>query len=178
VLDHSACVYLSGSFEPAYILTLTAIPSLFAGPTVNKRNAFLIQHFFAEELHVEPDRGVVRFNAIPEDCYATDGITVQGKLEADLRKESVSNQSALHSVDAKGYQTADLKKERKRSQSMKETFGKKKKDKNAEGENVPSMPGAFPKMPDFELVSPMDKEAEKRQKVGKRKSFLGIFGRS
>ena len=79
-VTHSTCLMMGGSFEPAYILDITAIPS-DVQPTTNKRNAYLIQAFMADALHVPSDRGVVRFTGVEEDKIATNGTTVAGDIE-------------------------------------------------------------------------------------------------
>lgn len=79
-IDHSACLALGGTFDPCYILTITAVPSQM-GPTTNKRNAALIQSFMAEILSVPSDRGIVKFLPIDECNYATNGSTVLGEIE-------------------------------------------------------------------------------------------------
>ena len=79
-LHHTACLLLGGSFDPAYHLTVTALPPAVQ-PTLNKRNAALLQHFLADALGVPPPRGVVRFDAAAECALATGGATVQAALE-------------------------------------------------------------------------------------------------
>lgn len=79
-VDHSACLLLAGSFEPAYILTISALPSQLQ-PTTNKRNAALIQSFMADILSVPPERGILRFKPIPEENLATNGATIFGEME-------------------------------------------------------------------------------------------------
>lgn len=79
-IDHSACLLHAGSFEPAYILTISAIPAQIQ-PTLNKRNAALIQSFMADVLSVSPERGVLRFTSIPEENLASNGATVFGEIE-------------------------------------------------------------------------------------------------
>lgn len=79
-VDHSACLALGGTFDPCYILTVTALPSQM-GPTVNKRNAALIQSFMADILSVPSDRGIVKFQPIEECNYATNGTTMLGEIE-------------------------------------------------------------------------------------------------
>ncbi|TKA72218.1 hypothetical protein B0A49_03943 [Cryomyces minteri] len=79
-VDHSACLLLGGSFDPAYTLTITAIPSLLQ-PTTNKRNAALIQAFMTEILSVPADRGVIKFQHIAEENLATNGATLLGEIE-------------------------------------------------------------------------------------------------
>lgn len=79
-VTHSACVCLGGSFEPAYILTVSALPVQLQ-PTTNKRNAALITTFLTEILGVSSDRGVIRFLIIAEENLAKDGVTVLGEIE-------------------------------------------------------------------------------------------------
>lgn len=74
-LQHGACLLLGGTFDPAYIVTISAIPSLLQ-PATNKRNAALLQKHLEMTLGVRSDRGVVRFVPIGEDCLARGGRTV------------------------------------------------------------------------------------------------------
>ena len=69
-----------GTFDSAYILTITALPSQLA-PTTNKRNAALLQAFMADALGVAPVRGVVKFVGIPDADLAFNGTTVLGQIE-------------------------------------------------------------------------------------------------
>jgi hypothetical protein len=69
-----------GTFDPAYFLTVTAIEQ-HCLTTTNKRNAALMQSFLSDVLNVPLDRGIVRFNPIPEDCLATGGRTVASNVE-------------------------------------------------------------------------------------------------
>lgn len=89
-VEHSACLLLAGSFEPAYILTITALPSQLQ-PVTNKRNAALIQSFMADILSVPPERGIVRFQPIAEENIATNGTTVMGEIER-IEKSSSENE--------------------------------------------------------------------------------------
>jgi hypothetical protein len=79
-LDHSACLALGGTFDPCYILTITAVSS-HMGPTMNKRNAALIQSFMADILSVPPNRGIIKFHQMPEENLAINGTTILGELE-------------------------------------------------------------------------------------------------
>lgn len=76
----------SGSFDPAYTLTIFALPTLIQ-PTMNKRNAALIQNNIQESLGVAPSRGYVRFVATAEEDVANGGKTVAGEID-DLEKGS------------------------------------------------------------------------------------------
>ncbi|KAF1355040.1 hypothetical protein BDV97DRAFT_288608 [Delphinella strobiligena] len=86
-VDHSACLLFAGSFEPAYILTISAIPSQVQA-TMNKRNAALIQSFMAGILSVPPERGALRFTPIPEENLATNGNTVHGEIERTEKQQA------------------------------------------------------------------------------------------
>lgn len=79
-VTHSSCLMMGGSFEPAYILSISAIPSELQ-PVTNKRNAYLVQCFIADVLHVPSNRGVVRFQEVPAEKLATNGSTVAGDIE-------------------------------------------------------------------------------------------------
>ncbi|KAF2740813.1 hypothetical protein EJ04DRAFT_166579 [Polyplosphaeria fusca] len=86
-VNHSACLLLGGSFEPTYILTVTALPASVQ-PTLNKRNAALVQAFMAETIGVPADRGIVKFIPIADDCFAINGNTILGEIERLERQQA------------------------------------------------------------------------------------------
>jgi hypothetical protein len=69
-----------GNFEPAYVLTITALASELQ-PTTNKRNAALIQKHMEEGLGVPPSRGFVHFIPAAEESIAHNGKTLAGELD-------------------------------------------------------------------------------------------------
>jgi len=79
-VDHSQCLMFAKSFEPTYILTITAVPAELRVES-NKLNALYIQAFMSDLLSVPPERGVLRFEAIPEENLALNGMTVLGSME-------------------------------------------------------------------------------------------------
>ncbi|KAF1811444.1 Tautomerase/MIF [Eremomyces bilateralis CBS 781.70] len=85
-LEHSACLILGGSFEPGYLLTITACPSLLQ-PATNKRNVALLQKYLTDLLGVSADRGIIKFVAIPDECLAISGRTVRSEIERLQGKE-------------------------------------------------------------------------------------------
>lgn len=97
-IKHSCCIMFGGTFEPAYTLTIHALPCLVQ-PTTNKRNAALIQHHIKDTLGVMPSRGYVHFVATPEDNVAVGGKTIAAEIEksttddrtAETRKTTKSN---------------------------------------------------------------------------------------
>ena len=71
---------ISSGCEPAYMVTISALPSEIAA-TKNKRSAHLIQDFMEGAVQISPRRGVVRFEAVPEENLATNGITALQEIE-------------------------------------------------------------------------------------------------
>ncbi|KAI5917962.1 Tautomerase/MIF [Camillea tinctor] len=83
-LGHGSCMMFAGSFEPAYTLTIYALPSLVQ-PTTNKRNAALIQRHLQESLRVMPSRGYIHFVATPEENVAVGGKTIAAEIDESTR---------------------------------------------------------------------------------------------
>jgi hypothetical protein len=96
-VDHSACLALGGNFDPCYILTINAVPSLM-GPTTNKRNASLVQSFLADILSVPAERGIVTFKPIPEENLAMSGNTMQGEAERQEKLNGVHDPNGIKSA--------------------------------------------------------------------------------
>jgi hypothetical protein len=103
---------MAGSFEPAYLLTITAIPSELQ-PVTNKRNAYLIQHFIADTLHVPSSRGVIRFQELPEQKLGTNGSTVAGEIERLEKAQAEDNNGLGRSMTSKSSRKSLLGEKRK-----------------------------------------------------------------
>ena len=88
-VDHSVCLSLAGSFGPAYVLTITALPQEIQA-NANKTNTAHLQSFLADILNVAPERGIVRFEAVPEENLGFNGSTIQGALER-VRKAQIKD---------------------------------------------------------------------------------------
>ena len=84
-LQHGACMLFGGTFDPAYVMTICALPSQVM-PVTNKRNAALVQRHMEEAIGVGPARGFLRFVATTEENVACNGRTMAGEIE-DLEKE-------------------------------------------------------------------------------------------
>ena len=84
-LQHGACMLFGGTFDPAYVMTISALPSQVM-PVTNKRNAALVQKHMEEAIGVSPARGFLRFVATTEENVACNGRTMAGEIE-DLEKE-------------------------------------------------------------------------------------------
>lgn len=169
-LSHSACLLFAGTFDSAYILTVTALPSQIQ-PTTNKRNAALIQNFMVDSLGVPPERGVVRFVGIPEEFLATNGMTVLGEIEnlgKTSSEDSRTESSRLNTI-------------RSRSRRTPKPQGLLLEEENGLG------PGAGSVTPPLQTPSPphlsakksyLNIKTEKVKKMGRRRSFMALFGKS
>jgi hypothetical protein len=132
-VTHSACLMMAGSFEPAYLLTITAIPSELQ-PVTNKRNAYLIQHFIADTLQVPSNRGVIRFQDVPEQRLGTNGSTVAGEIERLEKAQAEESNGVGRSMTSKSSRKSLIESKRK------SLLGKpEKKPDTVELERVASM---------------------------------------
>ena len=87
---------LGANSEPAYHLTITALPSEVAA-TKNKRSTHLIQDFIQDNLQISPKRGIVRFDAVPEENLATNGMTALQEIE-QLERQSSDEDGMLRAL--------------------------------------------------------------------------------
>ncbi|RDI78798.1 hypothetical protein Vi05172_g11193 [Venturia inaequalis] len=111
-VTHSACLMMAGSFEPAYLLTISAIPSELQ-PVTNKRNAYLIQHFIADTLHVPSSRGVIRFRDVPEQKLGINGSTVAGEIERLEKAQAEDSNGVGRSMTSKSSRKSLIESKRK-----------------------------------------------------------------
>ncbi|KAI5867960.1 Tautomerase/MIF [Durotheca rogersii] len=80
-LSHGRCLLFGGTFDPAYTLTIRALPALVQ-PATNRRNAALLQRHVHDALGVPPARGYLRFVPTPEHAVAVGGTTVAAQIDA------------------------------------------------------------------------------------------------
>ncbi|KAK3313899.1 Tautomerase/MIF superfamily [Apodospora peruviana] len=83
-LHHGACMLFGGSFDPAYVMSISALPSQLQ-PTTNRRNTAVIQKHMEEVLGVTHSRGLLKFVPVNEENLACNGNTMTGEIE-DLQK--------------------------------------------------------------------------------------------
>ncbi|TVY29365.1 hypothetical protein LHYA1_G001383, partial [Lachnellula hyalina] len=162
---HSACLLYGGNFDPAYTLTISAIPSLLQ-PVTNKRNAILLQKAMDEGLGVPPDRGLIKFIPIAEENLATGGKTVLGAIE-ELEKETAFKNLGLIRTLSRAATRRTSMKSPPRGQLP--THDENVTPFKSNG-NSPS-PSVLPN------ESAIIRRPEGIQKMGRRKSFmLAVFG--
>ncbi|OCK81618.1 hypothetical protein K432DRAFT_295092 [Lepidopterella palustris CBS 459.81] len=139
-VNHSACLLLGGSFEPAYILTVTALPVQIQ-PTTNKRNAALIQSFMSDSLGVTPDRGIIKFQTIPEENMAINGRTILGEIERLEKRQAEENGTSLKHALTKGSRRSVVMKSKSSIQLSRSSS--KANGRSATTQQVPPSPGIF-----------------------------------
>ncbi|KAL8917231.1 MAG: hypothetical protein Q9208_008070 [Pyrenodesmia sp. 3 TL-2023] len=166
-LNHSECLLFAGTFDSAYIITITALPSQVQSVT-NKRNAAMIQTFMSDLLGVAPDRGIVRFVGISEEHLATNGTTVLGEID-NLTKESGEDPT-------ENKRSTTLRRGRSRKASKPEKLNLQERSRPGTSNNYSSPALVSPSLPSLAREqSPLDKKTEKVQKMGRRRSFLAMF---
>ena len=155
-------ILFGGSSEPAYYLTITALASEIA-PTKNKRSTALVQGFMQETLDIAPRRGVIRFDSVPEENLATNGMTALQEIE-EMERHSSEDSRALRSIS------------RNRSRKSKRGYAP------AFMERVKT---PMPHIIRHEKFSSGEKDGGKlsavdsfeRKRLKRRKSFMAFFGR-
>ncbi|KAK3295906.1 Tautomerase/MIF superfamily [Chaetomium fimeti] len=193
-LRHGACMFWGGSFDPAYVMSVSALPSQLQ-PTTNRRNAALIQRHMEDTLGVRPGRGLLRFVPVPEECLVCDGRTVAGEVEELERGGDVVGGSPAAVVEANGVpnkveKIASGRKEKKmlsvnvkvksiaalRPLSTAARLPTPELTPPGSGdEDLPPMPGAYPQMAESEASGAHSPQ----RKAQRKKSFVAtIFSRS
>jgi len=84
-LQHTSCLLFSGSFDPAYVMTVTSIQQ-YLEPALNNHNAAALQTHMQESVGVLPERGLVKFEILAESNIARTGKTLRFEI-ADFEKK-------------------------------------------------------------------------------------------
>lgn len=151
-----------GSSEPAYYLTITALASEIA-PTKNKRSTALVQSFMHDSLDIAPRRGIIRFEPVPDENLATNGMTALQEIEEMARNSS---------EDSRALRAVSRNRSRKNKRAYTPAFMERvrtpiphitRHEKLSSGEN------------DGAKLSDVDSSEKKRMK--RRKSIMAFFGR-
>jgi hypothetical protein len=108
-----------GTFEPAYVLDMTAIEQHCQTAT-NKRNAALLQSFLSDVLSVPLQRGLLRFQPIPEHCLAIGGRTIAADIEKAETDNGVKPSRRKSTASVKRKSTITTPAEKKEEKPVKE----------------------------------------------------------
>ncbi|KAK3379445.1 Tautomerase/MIF superfamily [Lasiosphaeria ovina] len=181
-LQHSTCMLFGGSFDPAYVISVFALPSQLL-PTTNKRNAALIQKHMEEATGVKPERGFLRFVPTKEEDVACNGKTLAGEIEELSRTYSIPEAAAEEEDEDAGTVSRRPKARKKLSVKSLASFRPLSAIDLPTPELTPpaSADEALPPVPASPpILAAMEKPASAQQKTAKRrKSFVAtIFHRS
>lgn len=178
-VQHSACVFFAGTFEPAYILTLSAqVP--YIQTSANQRNAYLLSMHLEEALGVPPTRGLIRFVAMLDENVALNGKTLVHALE-----EEAIGGGAMGVIDEEQPTTfARRKRLSVKVKTKKSTSTPMLRDllltRSQSLSNIKASPlaGEITPPASAEEMPATDEKPEKVKVAKRRKSFVaGLFGR-
>ncbi|KAK4179266.1 Tautomerase/MIF superfamily [Triangularia setosa] len=193
-LQHGACMLFGGTFDPAYVMSIFALPSQLL-PTTNKRNTALIQKHMEEVIGVVPARGFLRFVPTKEEHLACNGKTMAGEID-ELEKTiyGVGLGGTKVTLDeAQGAISRGLKVRKKLSARSMANFrpssttgfhNPELTPPTSADEALPPVPGSPSSPPGAAQPAVQDKEGLPQQETQprtarKKKSFVAtIFGRS
>ncbi|KAI3401226.1 hypothetical protein diail_11932 [Diaporthe ilicicola] len=159
-VQHSACIFFAGTFEPAYTLTLSALAPYIQTRT-NQRNAYLLSMHLEEALGVPPPRGLIRFVAMLDENVALDGETLAQALE----EEEAFGGGPMGIID----------------EEQPARFARRKRLSVKSLSDMKTSPLAGEATPptSAEEVPALDEKTERVRVAKRRKSFVaGLFGRS
>ncbi|EXJ54864.1 uncharacterized protein A1O5_12930 [Cladophialophora psammophila CBS 110553] len=157
-------ILLGGNSEPAYHLTITALPSEIAA-TKNKRSTHLIQDFIHDTLQIPPKRGVVRFDAVPEENLATNGMTALQEIE-QLERQSNDEDGMMRALSRQ--------RSRRSKKSSAPTFAERFRV------GLPSIRSTTPSTQFFNTIETTEIKSAMasgpgKKRVKERQSILGFF---
>jgi Macrophage migration inhibitory factor (MIF) len=151
-----------GSSEPAYFMTITALASEIA-PTKNKRSVALVQGFMHELLDIPPGRGILRFEPVPEENLATNGMTALQEIEEMVRHSS---------EDSRALRTVNRNRSRKNKRAPTPSFMERGKTSTP---HVTAQERTSSGGNDCAELS--DASISEKKRMKRRKSFMAFFGR-
>ncbi|KAK2749985.1 hypothetical protein FQN55_002703 [Onygenales sp. PD_40] len=95
-VEHNSCLMFGSSYDPAYLATVSALPCSVA-PITNLRHTVLIQAAIHDILGIPGNRGVLKFESMAEENFATNGATIKDEIE-QLERSSNDEHSVFKSI--------------------------------------------------------------------------------
>ncbi|OJD19618.1 hypothetical protein AJ78_00475 [Emergomyces pasteurianus Ep9510] len=95
-VEHNCCLMLASSYEPAYLATVSALPCSVA-PITNLRHTVLIQAAMFDIFDIPGNRGVIKFESMAEENFATNGSTIRDEID-QLERTSNDEHSLFKSI--------------------------------------------------------------------------------
>lgn len=97
IIQQGVCIRFGISKDPAYLLKVYALPCLIASIT-NLRCTTMIQSALRDLLQIEPNRGVVLYLPVPEENFATNGVTYMGEIARYERRTDDDDPGILRNI--------------------------------------------------------------------------------
>ncbi|PGH31058.1 hypothetical protein GX50_06166 [[Emmonsia] crescens] len=95
-VEHNCCLMLASNYEPAYLATVSALPCSIA-PITNLRHTVLIQAAIFDIFDIPSNRGVIKFECMAEENFATNGSTIKDEID-QLERTSNDEHSIFKSL--------------------------------------------------------------------------------
>ena len=96
-IQQNVCIRFGALKDPAYLLKVYTLPCLIASIT-NIRRTALIQSALRDLLQIEPYRGVVLYLPVPEENFATNGVTYMGDIARHERHSDDDDPGILRNI--------------------------------------------------------------------------------
>ncbi|OAX77050.1 hypothetical protein ACJ72_08655 [Emergomyces africanus] len=96
-VEHNCCLMLASSYEPAYLATVSALPCSIA-PITNLRHTVLIQAAIFDIFDIPGNRGVIKFESMAEENFATNGSTIKDEIDQLERTSNDEHSSIFKSL--------------------------------------------------------------------------------
>jgi len=119
VVDHNSCMMVGGTFDAAYLMTVTSVTMI--SPAVNRRNAAVFADWIGSTTRIPTGRGYIRFVDPQFSNFAIGGNTVLGTMETEeikrtghaeranmIRQKSIKRQLSKKEQKAEKLATAEL----------------------------------------------------------------------
>lgn len=166
VIVTDTSMVIGGSPEPAYLMSVTALPSEIAA-TKNKRSAYLLQQFMLESLKIDSNRGIICFQPIMEENIARNGVTALYEIE-QLEKQSHEEEYGFRA----------LSRARSRMSKRSSVAHQPERVKTPASMLRPATPPAQPSTSDETLLTKSAATTTTwKRKIRPRKSLFGLFKR-
>lgn len=97
ILDDNALLRFGSTNDPAYLMTISALPQMIA-PIMNLRHTALVQSAMEEILQIPKHRGVIRFESMLEENFATNGATIKDEIEQMNRSSHEDHNNLFRTI--------------------------------------------------------------------------------
>lgn len=99
-VQQDVCILFGNKPSPAYFMKVMALPSLIA-PVTNLRTTILIQSALHTLLSIAPSRGVVVYVPVPEENFATNGVTAMGEIR-NMERRAQDDEPGIFKTISRG----------------------------------------------------------------------------